>query len=56
MSKVWNKKIFSNIQQKVDKASKDLADERGACPDAEEFKSKKDFQTKQQLHLRHLSQ
>ena len=37
MSKVWNKKIFSNIQEKVDKASKDLAEERGACPDAEEF-------------------
>ena len=46
MSKVWNKKIFSNIQQKVDKASKDLADERGACPDAEEFGIKERFSNK----------
>ena len=37
MSKVWNKKIFKNIQDKVDQASKDLAEERGACPDAEDF-------------------
>ena len=36
MSKVWNDKIFKNIQISVDKASKKLADERGACPDAEE--------------------
>ena len=31
MSKVWNKKIFKDIQEKVDNASKDLAEERGAC-------------------------
>ena len=37
MSKVWNKKIFEHIQEKVDKSSKDLADERGACPDAAEY-------------------
>ncbi len=29
MSKVWNKKIFENIQKKVDQSSKDLAEERG---------------------------
>ena len=46
MSKVWNKKIFSNMQQKVDKASKDLAAERGACPDAEEFGIKERFSNK----------
>ena len=46
MSKVWNKKIFSNIQEKVDKASKDLAKERGACPDAEEFRIKERFSNK----------
>ena len=34
MSKVWNKKIFMQIKQGVDKASKILAKERGACPDA----------------------
>ena len=28
---------FKNIDEKVNKASKDLAEERGACPDAEEF-------------------
>ena len=27
MSKVWNKKIFKNIQEKVDEASKILAEE-----------------------------
>ncbi len=34
MSKVWNKKIFQQIKQGVDRASKILAKERGACPDA----------------------
>ena len=33
MSKVWNKKIFENIQKKVDESSKELAEERGACPE-----------------------
>jgi len=37
MSKVWNNKIFTNIKNKVDKASKVLAKERGSCPDAEEY-------------------
>jgi ribonucleoside-diphosphate reductase alpha chain len=34
MAKVWNKKMFEHIQIEADKASKILADERGACPDA----------------------
>ena len=46
MSKVWNKKIFKNIQEKVDAASKTLADERGACPDAEEYGIKERFSNK----------
>ena len=46
MSKVWNKQIFSNIHQKVDNASKILAEERGACPDAEEFGIKERFSNK----------
>ena len=46
MSKVWNKKIFALIQEKVDQASKDLAEERGACPDAEEFGIKERFSNK----------
>lgn len=36
MSKVWNKKIFEHISKEVNKASKILSDERGACPDAQE--------------------
>ena len=46
MSKVWNKKIFKNIKEKVDQASKDLADERGACPDAAEYNFKERFSNK----------
>ena len=37
MSKVWNKKMFEHIHKHVDKASKDLAEERGACPDAADY-------------------
>jgi ribonucleoside-diphosphate reductase alpha chain len=37
MSKVWNNKIFKHIQTKVDLASKKLSEERGPCPDAEEY-------------------
>ncbi len=36
MAKVWNKKIFQNIKTGVDAASKKLATQRGACPDAAE--------------------
>ena len=46
MSKVWNKKIFKNIQEKVDQASKDLAEERGACPDAADYNIKERFSNK----------
>ena len=46
MSKVWNKKIFKNIQEKADQASKDLADERGACPDAAEYNFRERFSNK----------
>ena len=46
MSKVWNKKIFNNIQEKVDQASKDLAEERGACPDAADYDVKERFSNK----------
>ena len=37
MAKVWNTKIFKYIDQEVNKASKKLAEERGACPDAAEY-------------------
>jgi ribonucleoside-diphosphate reductase alpha chain len=46
MSKVWNKKIFANIQEKVDLASVSLAEERGACPDAAEYGIKERFSNK----------
>ena len=46
MSKVWNNKIFKHIQIKVDQASKILAEERGACPDAEEYGFKERFSNK----------
>ena len=46
MSKVWNKKIFKNIQEKVDSASVSLAEERGSCPDAEEYGIKERFSNK----------
>tara|TARA_B110000914_G_scaffold19496_1_gene14745 strand:- start:107 stop:886 length:780 start_codon:yes stop_codon:yes gene_type:complete len=46
MSKVWNKKLFKNIQEKADAASVKLADERGACPDAAEYGIKERFSNK----------
>jgi ribonucleoside-diphosphate reductase alpha chain len=46
MSKVWNKKIFANIQKQVDQASKDLADERGPCPDAADYGINERFSNK----------
>ena len=46
MSKVWNNKIFKHIQTDVDDASKKLAEERGSCPDAEEYGFKERFSNK----------
>ena len=46
MSKVWNKKIFLDIQEKVDNASKALSEERGPCPDAAEYGLKERFSNK----------
>jgi len=46
MSKVWNNKIFKHIQTEVDKASKKLAEERGPCPDADEYGFKERFSNK----------
>ena len=37
MAKVWNKRIFEQIREAADAASAVLAEERGACQDAEEF-------------------
>ena len=46
MSKVWNNKIFKNIQEKVDDASKILAEEKGPCPDAAEYGFNERFSNK----------
>ncbi|KPU82630.1 ribonucleotide-diphosphate reductase subunit alpha, partial [SAR11 cluster bacterium PRT-SC02] len=46
MSKVWNQKIFKHIQENADQASVKLAEERGPCPDAEEFGIKERFSNK----------
>ena len=46
MSKVWNEKIFEHIQKEVDKSSKELADERGACPDAADYGVSERFSNK----------
>ena len=46
MSKVWNNKIFKNIQEKVDEASKILAKEKGPCPDAAEYGFNERFSNK----------
>jgi len=46
MSKVWNKKIFEHIQKKVDKSSKELAEERGPCPDAADYGINERFSNK----------
>jgi len=46
MSKVWNNKIFKHIQTGVDESSKKLSEERGACPDAEEYGFNERFSNK----------
>ncbi len=46
MAKVWNKRIFSNIKEKADKASVILANEKGACPDAKEYGVNERFSNK----------
>ncbi|MEO5707650.1 MAG: ribonucleoside-diphosphate reductase subunit alpha [Alteraurantiacibacter sp.] len=37
MAKVWNLKMFKHIAAKADESSMVLAEERGACPDAEDM-------------------
>lgn len=46
MAKSWNKRIFKHIKEEADKASKMLAEEKGACPDAEEAGFKERFSNK----------
>ena len=49
VAKVWNKRIFRHIRAQADTASMVLAEERGACPDAEEYGSKERFSHKMSL-------
>ena len=37
IAKVWNKRIFAHIRAQADAASRLLAEERGACPDAADY-------------------
>jgi len=37
IAKVWNKRMFRHIREQADEASRALAEERGACPDAAEY-------------------
>ncbi len=37
IAKVWNKRMFKHIREQADLASRMLAEERGACPDAAEY-------------------
>ena len=46
MSKVWNNKIFKNIKEKADVASRILAEEKGPCPDAAEYGFNERFSNK----------
>ncbi len=43
MAKSWNIKMFKHIKTEVDKASKALAKEKGACPDAQDHNIQERF-------------
>ncbi len=46
MAKVWNKRIFSSIKEQADNASKVLAKDKGACPDANDYGVQERFSNK----------
>jgi ribonucleoside-diphosphate reductase alpha chain len=46
MAKVWNMRMFKHIRAEADAASVTLAQERGACPDAEDFGIQERFSNK----------
>ncbi|NKB22079.1 MAG: ribonucleoside-diphosphate reductase subunit alpha [Alphaproteobacteria bacterium] len=46
MAKVWNKKMFKHIREQADVASVELAEERGACPDAANYGIMERFSSK----------
>nr|WP_223880744.1 ribonucleoside-diphosphate reductase subunit alpha [Roseococcus microcysteis] len=46
VAKAWNKKMFKHIRTQADAASRLLAEERGACPDAAEYGFQERFSNK----------
>lgn len=46
IAKVWNRRMFAHLRAEADKASRMLAAERGACPDAEEYGISERFSNK----------
>jgi ribonucleoside-diphosphate reductase alpha chain len=46
VAKVWNKKMFRHIREQADAASRQLAEERGPCPDAAEYGFQERFSNK----------
>src|SRR5207253_9323498 len=46
MAKAWNLRMFQHIAAKANEASMVLAEERGACPDAEEMGAMERFSCK----------
>ena len=46
MAKVWNRRMFQHIKMQADAASRLLAEERGACPDAAEYGIEERFSNK----------
>ncbi len=46
IAKVWNMRMFRHIRAAADQASRDLAAQRGACPDAAEYNVAERFSNK----------
>lgn len=46
IAKVWNRRMFQHIRKQADAASAMLADERGPCPDAQDFGINERFSNK----------
>lgn len=49
MAKVWNRRIFQHLKRGVDDASRKLAEERGACPDAADYGIMERFSNKMSI-------
>ena len=46
MASVWNRRVFRHIRAECDRASRELAEERGSCPDAADFGLRERFSNK----------